>query len=244
MSLLLAAYNNAMRLGHGYGRLLQIRFSLYISDPNAASFNSYTQQICVDEAVLIDPLSCENVVTNDGITMRIMAQKDARPGAWTRQREVITDDRVAESIKEEQIADPDQAKADLNEPNEGAKQPSSPPTPKDGRSEKEPTKDLEKSKPTEKATDIKKAGEKDQEDTEASDTLAAKAKSESGSVDVIESRDLEAEKSEVESEEKDISGTSSAQKDATSKEIELSASKAEAKEDVETSEDSEKSNSK
>jgi hypothetical protein len=30
------------------------------------------------------------VVTNDGTTMRIMAQKSATPSAWTRQKEVIT----------------------------------------------------------------------------------------------------------------------------------------------------------
>ena len=31
----------------------------------------------------------ENVVTNDGTTMRIMAQKNASPSVWTRQKEVI-----------------------------------------------------------------------------------------------------------------------------------------------------------
>ncbi|KAJ6000014.1 hypothetical protein N7481_000423 [Penicillium waksmanii] len=39
------------------------------------SFNSYTQQICIDDAVVMDPDRSENVVTNDGTTMRIMAQK-------------------------------------------------------------------------------------------------------------------------------------------------------------------------
>lgn len=29
-------------------------------------------------------------MTNDGTTMRIMAQKSAAPSAWTRQKEVIT----------------------------------------------------------------------------------------------------------------------------------------------------------
>ncbi|KAI1181656.1 hypothetical protein F5B17DRAFT_436517 [Nemania serpens] len=70
MALLLAPYTHAMRLGQG--------------------FNSYTQQICVDDAIVIDDQRPENVVTNDGTTMRIMAQKSATPSAWTRQREVIT----------------------------------------------------------------------------------------------------------------------------------------------------------
>lgn len=52
-------------------------------------FNSYTQQICIDDAVVIDEQRPENVVTNDGTTMRIMAQKNATPSAWTRQKEVV-----------------------------------------------------------------------------------------------------------------------------------------------------------
>jgi hypothetical protein len=56
---------------------------------NELRFNSYTQQICIDDAVVIDEQRPENVVTNDGTTMRIMAQKNALPSAWTRQKEVI-----------------------------------------------------------------------------------------------------------------------------------------------------------
>ncbi|KAF2743081.1 hypothetical protein M011DRAFT_529339 [Sporormia fimetaria CBS 119925] len=70
MSLLLAPYTHAMRLGQG--------------------FNSYTQTICIDGAVVVDEATPENVVTNDGTTMRIMAQKNGTPSAWTRQKEVIT----------------------------------------------------------------------------------------------------------------------------------------------------------
>ncbi|KAK7229795.1 hypothetical protein V2G26_001965 [Clonostachys chloroleuca] len=50
MSLLLAPHNNGMRLGQG--------------------FNSFTQQICIDDAVVIDPDRVDNSVTNDGFTMR------------------------------------------------------------------------------------------------------------------------------------------------------------------------------
>ncbi|GME51320.1 Phenylacetyl-ligase [Neofusicoccum parvum] len=51
MSLLLAPYNNAMRIDIGQG------------------FNSYTQQICIDDAVVVDPERLVNVLTNDGFTM-------------------------------------------------------------------------------------------------------------------------------------------------------------------------------
>ncbi|EME41203.1 hypothetical protein DOTSEDRAFT_55095 [Dothistroma septosporum NZE10] len=74
MAFILAPYNNAMRLGQG--------------------FNTYTQQICVDDAVVIDPSRSENVLTNDGTTMRIMVQSSGRPSAWSRQKEVVTDRAV------------------------------------------------------------------------------------------------------------------------------------------------------
>lgn len=85
---------------------------------NIISFNSYTQQICIDDAVVIDSNRSENVVTNDGTTMRIMAQKSGTPSAWTRQKEVLVEDPAtvileakAEKAKaevkmiEEQLAD-------------------------------------------------------------------------------------------------------------------------------------------
>ncbi|RAL08768.1 hypothetical protein BO97DRAFT_480426 [Aspergillus homomorphus CBS 101889] len=85
MALLLAPYNNAMRIGQG--------------------FNSYTQQICVDDAVLVDPDRAENVVTNDligvdtdGTTMRILVQSMGKPSAWSRQREIVHENvKVVES---------------------------------------------------------------------------------------------------------------------------------------------------
>lgn len=64
------------------------------------SFNSYTQQICVNDAVVIDESRPENVVTNDGTTMRIMAQKNAIPSAWTRQREVIVGEQATAVLEE------------------------------------------------------------------------------------------------------------------------------------------------
>ncbi len=76
-------------------------------------FNSYTQQICVDDAVVIDPDRAENVVTNDGVTMRIMAQTAVKPSVWTRQKEVILDDHVrAIMIKKEAAAAEDGASTD------------------------------------------------------------------------------------------------------------------------------------
>ena len=56
------------------------------------SFNTYTQQICIDDAVVTDPARAENVLTNDGSTMRIMVQSMGRPSAWSRQKEVVEDD--------------------------------------------------------------------------------------------------------------------------------------------------------
>ncbi|KAH7376388.1 hypothetical protein B0T11DRAFT_335564 [Plectosphaerella cucumerina] len=76
MSLLLAPYTNAMRLGQG--------------------FNSYTQQICVDDAVVIDPNRAENIVTNDGTTMRIAAELTGKPSAWNRIKEVVKEGPLLE----------------------------------------------------------------------------------------------------------------------------------------------------
>lgn len=64
------------------------------------SFNSYTQQICIDDAVVVDEQRPENVVTNDGTTMRIMAQKSATPSAWTRQKEVIVGAQATAVLEE------------------------------------------------------------------------------------------------------------------------------------------------
>ncbi|KAL0938569.1 uncharacterized protein CTRU02_205179 [Colletotrichum truncatum] len=73
MALFLVPYNNAMRLGQG--------------------FNSYTQQICVDDAVVVNNDRAENILLNDGTTMRILAQSMAKCSAWTRQKEVVVENR-------------------------------------------------------------------------------------------------------------------------------------------------------
>ncbi|PWN86842.1 hypothetical protein FA10DRAFT_200822 [Acaromyces ingoldii] len=72
MSLLLAPYNNAMRIGQG--------------------FNSFTQQICIDSAVVTSPKRPENFVTNDGVTMRTMALDAGGPSLWTASDEVLVDE--------------------------------------------------------------------------------------------------------------------------------------------------------
>ncbi|CAD6916782.1 unnamed protein product [Tilletia controversa] len=64
MSLLLAPYNNAMRLGQG--------------------FNSYTQQICIDDAVIIDQAREENVLNNFGLTMKMLAEQTGTISALER----------------------------------------------------------------------------------------------------------------------------------------------------------------
>lgn len=71
----------------------------HLADVNY-SFNSYTQQICIDDAVVVDEKRPENVVTNDGTTMRIMAQKSATPSAWTRQKEVIVGAQATAVLEE------------------------------------------------------------------------------------------------------------------------------------------------
>ncbi|KAE8230990.1 hypothetical protein CF326_g4003 [Tilletia indica] len=78
MTLLLAPYNNAMRLGQG--------------------FNSYTQQICIDDAVVASPHRAENFISNTGQTMRTIAQGKSEPSLWTRSSEVLMDEgRIAEA---------------------------------------------------------------------------------------------------------------------------------------------------
>ncbi|KAL9933586.1 hypothetical protein V8E36_007762 [Tilletia maclaganii] len=74
MSLLLAPYNNGMRLGQG--------------------FNSYTHQICVDNAVVINPERAENVISNNGTTMRILAQEAKKASIWRQMKEVVADGQV------------------------------------------------------------------------------------------------------------------------------------------------------
>ncbi|KAI9835476.1 MAG: hypothetical protein M1837_003785 [Sclerophora amabilis] len=79
MGLNLAPYNNGMRIGQG--------------------FNSYTQQIRIDDAVVIDPDRAENVLTNDGSTMRILAESLGKPSAWRRQPEVLVEPAYVEDKK-------------------------------------------------------------------------------------------------------------------------------------------------
>jgi len=109
MTLLLAPYNNAMRLGQGYVyRSSGIQTFLTFS-----SFNSFSQQICVDDAVVADPDRAENVVTNDGTTMRILAQASAKPSAWNRQKEVVTDDRAKTILDKQELEELEHEKRDL-----------------------------------------------------------------------------------------------------------------------------------
>jgi hypothetical protein len=64
----LAPYNNAMRIGMFTPFHLQncLQLILIIGQ----GFNSYTQKICIDDAVVIDPTHIDNPITNDGFTMR------------------------------------------------------------------------------------------------------------------------------------------------------------------------------
>ncbi|KAL9938484.1 hypothetical protein V8E36_003107 [Tilletia maclaganii] len=75
-------FNNAMRLGQG--------------------FNSYTHQICVDDAVTITDEQPENVLTNDANTMRLAAMILGHPSAWVKQEPVLSDDTQFDIAKEGQ----------------------------------------------------------------------------------------------------------------------------------------------
>ncbi|CAD6952016.1 unnamed protein product [Tilletia controversa] len=77
---MLAPYNNSMRLGQG--------------------FNSFTQSICVDNAVVIDPERAENVITNDGVTMRILAQKMKKASVWRQMKEYVNNGELATTSSE------------------------------------------------------------------------------------------------------------------------------------------------
>lgn len=58
------------RLNHSFLRLSMKNFPMLRGA--RYSFNSYTQQICIDDAVVIDPDRVDNPVSNDGFTMRDM----------------------------------------------------------------------------------------------------------------------------------------------------------------------------
>ncbi|KAK0554875.1 hypothetical protein OC845_000516 [Tilletia horrida] len=66
-------------------------------------FNTYTQTICVDNAVVVDPERAENVVTNDGVTMRILAQKLKKASVWRQLNEYVNDGQLATVNTEPQV---------------------------------------------------------------------------------------------------------------------------------------------
>lgn len=75
MALLLAPYNNGMRVGQGYYSHHTAYFSYYYGTLTITRFNSYTQQICIDDAVVLRVDQKENIVDNTGLTMRQQADK-------------------------------------------------------------------------------------------------------------------------------------------------------------------------
>ena len=66
-------------------------------------FNSYTQEICIDDAVLVDPGRPENTITNDGTTMSGLAALMGRPSAWVREKEVQLDLALLEQKENDRI---------------------------------------------------------------------------------------------------------------------------------------------
>jgi hypothetical protein len=65
--------------------------------------------------VVIDPDRAENVVTNDGTSMRILADKNGQPSTWNRQPEIVNDDRANAAVHRDkalQSAEDSQGKAE------------------------------------------------------------------------------------------------------------------------------------
>ncbi|KAE8262350.1 hypothetical protein A4X03_0g2526 [Tilletia caries] len=80
MSLLLAPYNNAMRLGQG--------------------FNSFTHEILIDDAVTIGPLQPENITDNSGSSARLSALILGKPSMWTKQEQVLLNTAILEEARQ------------------------------------------------------------------------------------------------------------------------------------------------
>ncbi|CAD6977707.1 unnamed protein product [Tilletia controversa] len=58
------------------------------------------ESICVDNAVVIDPERAENVITNDGVTMRILAQKMKKASVWRQMKEYVNSGELATTSSE------------------------------------------------------------------------------------------------------------------------------------------------
>ena len=92
--------------------------------------------------------------------------------------------------------------------------------------------ELDESKATQEDAENEEVDAGDQADAEANDTSAATVKSESDSLDHIESQDLESDKPETAGESQDASETTSGGDEAVVKQPESSASEAEAENGV------------
>ena len=181
---------------------------------------------------MIDPLRAENVVSNDGTTMRIMAQKEAKPSAWTRQREIITDERATDDTQQKPIASPATAAQTPHGIAGIEKAPSKPSSAANDKPAESSTEKLDESQATQEVAETEEANAGDPADSGASDTSAATVKSESDSLDHIVPQDLESDKPETAGESQDVPRTTSGGDGATVKQPESSASEAEAENEV------------
>ena len=156
---------------------------------------------------MIYPLRAENVVSNDGTTMRIMVQKEAKPSAWTRQREIITDERATDDVKAKLITNPVTVAQAPHGTTKFEKAPSKPPSSANDKPAESSTERLDESKTTHEDAETEEVDAGDQADARANDTSAPTVKSESDSLDHIESRDLESDKAETASGSQDVPKT-------------------------------------
>lgn len=71
------------------------------------------QSICIDDAVVVGQDRAENVVTNDGTTMRTLVEQLHKPSAWSRLKEVLINPEsgAAEGVKTEPTPAEDTAPA-------------------------------------------------------------------------------------------------------------------------------------
>ena len=164
--------------------------------------------------------------------MRIMAQKEAKPSAWTRQREIITDERATDDVKAKPITSPVTAAQAPHGIAEIEKAPSKPPSSANDKPAESSTEELDESKATHEDAETEEVDAGDQADAEANDTSAATVKSESDSLDHIEYQDLESDKPETATESQDVPETTSGADEAVVKQPESSASEAEAENGV------------
>ncbi|KAK0521496.1 hypothetical protein OC842_006758 [Tilletia horrida] len=66
-------------------------------------FNSFTHELCIDDAVVVSPQQPENVLTNDGTTMRLSALILGKASLWVKQKQVLHDPQQAQRARDSRL---------------------------------------------------------------------------------------------------------------------------------------------